>query len=156
MAKRTPIEIHKLRGTYRKTRHGASSGAVSDYGAPECPAWLTDDAKAVWHEFAPMLQSRGVLTQPDSMALQVLCTTFAEWRQLCQDIAGEGVTYECRTEAGALMRRPNPKMAMRSDAQRRLTAVLAEFGLSPAARSKAGTAPAPDTKNRFAALGQVK
>jgi P27 family predicted phage terminase small subunit len=153
--KRTPIEIHKARGTYRPARHTPPVTASSDSGVPECPAWLGDDAKAVWADLAPRLDARRILTQADSYGLQVLCTTFAEWRQLCQDLVAEGSTYECRTEAGAVMRRPNPKMAMRADCQRRLVALLGEFGMSPAARSKAATVAAPASENRFAGLGSA-
>lgn len=150
--KAIPIEQHKLSGTFRKARHGATGGPPVIHGAPPCPEWLSASAKAAWAGIVPALAKRGVLTEADSSALQVLCTTFAEWRQLSEDLTAEGLVYECETEAGAIMRRPNPKAAMRSDAQRRLATMLAEFGLTAAARGKVPAGDVARGENPFALL----
>jgi P27 family predicted phage terminase small subunit len=139
--KSIPINTHRLKGTYRKDRHGAASRVEAAHGVPECPGWLSDRAKAAWAHFAPLLDERRVLTVADGSALTVLCQVFAEWQQLSEDLETEGLTYEAVTASGAMMRRPNPKVPMRADANRRLNASLAEFGLSPGTRVKIAPVP---------------
>jgi P27 family predicted phage terminase small subunit len=149
--KATPIEIHRTRGTLRKDRH-KDTGRPKDTGIPDPPVWLTPGAKEAWDEIVPQLAGRNVVTIADRSALTVLAETFAEWRQLSQDLAAEGLTYACVTEAGATMYRANPKVAMRSDAQRRLTVLLAEFGMTAASRTKVSEVADARPDKKFARL----
>ncbi|MBC7155627.1 MAG: P27 family phage terminase small subunit [Rhodobacteraceae bacterium] len=66
----------------------------------------------------------------------LLCKTLCEWIEAGRTIAQHGATYECQTEAGAVMYRAHPAVAQRNDAARRVQSLLSEFGLTPAARAK--------------------
>ena len=150
--KSKPIGLHVLQGTIRKDRHGAAQALEAVGGIPTCPDWVSSEVKAIWAEVEPMLEKRKTLTAADGPALTILCSTFVEWKQLAQAIEAEGRTYTCVTEAGAVMRRPNPTVALYSDAQRRLNTSLAEFGLSPGSRLKVAAVTESKPANRFAAL----
>jgi P27 family predicted phage terminase small subunit len=102
---------------------------------PVCPEWLSEGAKAAWGELVPLVDSDTLLIA-DTPALALLCCTYAEWRRLSREVEAEGFCYECKTEAGASMQRPNPKTRFLSDASRRLISCLSEFSLTPAARAK--------------------
>lgn len=105
-------------------------------GTPERPAALDATAAAAWDSIAPELEAMGVLTLADAAALEALCTAFADWRAACETIREQGATYETQSPKGDLMLRPHPAQAQKSDADKRLRAWLAEFGLTPAARAK--------------------
>jgi len=49
---------------------------------PDCPEWLTDDAKLVWAKVVPMMERTGVLTEVDGDVLAQYCTAFSNWKQL--------------------------------------------------------------------------
>jgi P27 family predicted phage terminase small subunit len=85
---------------------------------------------------APMLDRMGVLTLADGFALERLCECYAEIREHQTTLALLGSTYDTKSVAGEPMTRARPEVAMRSDADRRFAAYLAQFGLTPAARTK--------------------
>lgn len=117
-------------------------------GMPERPKHLTGAAaRAAWARFGKLLLDIGVLTQADGAALERLAETYVEVVELQRAITAHGrvyVTYsdtpELDKEGRLLPRQPmyraRPEVAMHSDADRRLRAVLSDFGLNPAARSK--------------------
>ena len=105
-------------------------------GIPTCPAWLSAQAKAAWEELSVLLDDMGVLTLADSFALELLSTTYCEWRAATEAIEKHGEIYKTTTQQGDTMHRPRPEVAMRADAARRLTALLSCFGLEPGARSR--------------------
>lgn len=146
-----PSAIHEVQGTLRKHRH--DSVAVTDLAVPECPATLSAGAVTAWGLFLPLLAARKVLTLGDFASAEMLCEAYAEWRELANEVVTEGRTYECTTEAGQVMIRPNPKVAMLSDARRHLNSMLAEFGLSPASRNKVQGSGESTPVNKFAKLG---
>ncbi|UMS13629.1 phage terminase small subunit P27 family [Escherichia coli] len=102
---------------------------------PVPPAHLTDWGKVAWERLTVLLDSMGVLTIADALALERLCDIYADILQLRDTIAVEGRTYTVQTEGGFLIK-ANPAVAMLADADRRFKGYLIEFGLTPAARSK--------------------
>jgi phage terminase small subunit len=84
---------------------------------PNCPAWLLDDAKALWKTLAPELDRISLFTTVDGVAFAVLCQTFARWKQA--DQAG--------SEHG-------DRLAVKYVAQ--VKALCQEFGLTPSARTR--------------------
>ena len=118
-----PIPIRELEGN--PSKRPIPKVPQPTGGAPECPGWLTDEAKAVWDEHAPELENLGLLTGLDGPAFGALCTWFAVFRHYAelhdqQDDAAEG---------NAVFR------AMR-DSSAELRRWCTEFGLSPVARTR--------------------
>ena len=105
------------------------------------PAFLTDRAAQHWPELAGLLADLGIAADSDRLALALLCEALAEWIGAGETIAQHGATYECTTEAGAVMHRAHPAVAQRADAARRVQSLLSEFGMTPAARSKVSGLP---------------
>jgi P27 family predicted phage terminase small subunit len=120
-------------------------------GVPPCPAHLSPRAKAAWKRVGPELERMGVLTVADGMALELLVAAYAEYRDARETVAREGATYESLTQNG-MMIRAHPSVAIASDAWRRVRAMLAEFGLTPSARTRVQGAPGEETADPFEEL----
>ncbi|MFD1507960.1 phage terminase small subunit P27 family [Lacimonas salitolerans] len=105
------------------------------------PAFLSDQAAQHWPDLAGLLSDMGIAANSDRIALALLCEALAEWIEAGQTIAKYGATYQAVTEAGAVMHRAHPAVAQRADSARRVQSLLAEFGMTPAARSKVSGLP---------------
>jgi P27 family predicted phage terminase small subunit len=127
---------HALKLITGTTRGKATEATTSRLSGTTPPAFLSDRARAHWPDLARLLADLGVLSDGDMIALGLLCETLAEWIEAGKTIARHGATYECTTEAGAVMYRAHPAVAQRNDAARRVQSLLSEFGLTPAARAK--------------------
>lgn len=117
-------------------------------GIPEAPQWLAGHALVCWRKTADLLQRRGQLSADSELSLLALCTVYAEWMELAEDIRENGRFQRVKTKAGteddgqaAYMERQRPAVAAFQDADRRLRAWLVEFGLTDAARGKVATTP---------------
>jgi P27 family predicted phage terminase small subunit len=82
-----------------------------------------------------------VLTVADRAALALVCTALAEHEAAAAVVATKGATYEAVTEAGTILHRQRPEVAIASDAWRRAMRGLAEFGLTPASRGRVEATP---------------
>lgn len=60
-------------------------------------------------------------------------------------------TYRSETQNGDVLIKAHPAAAMKADAWKRIRAMLAEFGMSPASRAKVNTA-GPDNVDPLAEL----
>lgn len=133
---RKPTAVKKALGTYEKY-YGNENEPQLPCSIPEPPPHLGEQASKLWPEYANMLRSMGVLTTCDRTAMESLCETHAEIIGLRQEIAEHGkTTYSVVTQSGDEMIRGLPQVAQLSDAERRLLALLTQFGLTPASRSK--------------------
>jgi len=140
--KRKPTALRALTGG--KTGN-ASAPEVTRLRDLDPPAFLSDRAAQHWPDLAGLLSDMGIMGDSDRIALSLLCEALAEWIEAGQTIAQHGATYECTTEAGAVMFRAHPAVAQRADAARRVQSLLSEFGMTPAARAKvAGLPDLPD------------
>jgi P27 family predicted phage terminase small subunit len=105
-------------------------------GIPRCPAHLSARAKGFWKRIGPQLDKMGVLTVADESALELMCDAYAEFWEARTVIIAGGATYTTTTESGDTMYRARPEVSMAADAWRRVSAMLSQFGLTPAARTK--------------------
>jgi len=106
--KTLPDNVRELRGNpgKRPRNHDAPQPLA---GRPELPARLRRSKNAVemWEILLPQLEAMGVVTQADGPALALACDVYAKW---------------CRKGTAALAAR--------------FQSLLAEFGLTPAARAR--------------------
>lgn len=82
VARRTPNNVHKLKGTYRADRHG---DVLSGYqpptaGYPRPPEYLSDVALAVWREVERAMGKCNLYTQADAAKVARYCCIEAEFR----------------------------------------------------------------------------
>jgi P27 family predicted phage terminase small subunit len=93
---------------------------------------MTADAKKFWRKIAKDLHKVGLLTTVDATALEMLCESYATWRDAVSKI----------DEFGVLVKTPNgypvqgPYLQIANKAQMQMLRLLAEFGLTPSSRTK--------------------
>ncbi|MGA9851854.1 MAG: P27 family phage terminase small subunit [Gammaproteobacteria bacterium] len=95
-------------------------------GEVAAPDWLNVHAQKEWRRIVPILQSKGVLSEPDLPALATMCMLYGKMVQSV--VAGESV---------------NASLV----AQLRL--YQAEFGVTPASRSRVPKGKDEKTENPF-------
>lgn len=95
---------------------------------PIKPEDLSEDASWMWDQIVMQMGSTGVLKPLDAYALEVICETFARWREAVRQ----------RQESGLLAsnsqgRVSAPWVGIEERAGRDFRAWCSEFGLTPAA-----------------------
>ena len=100
------------------------------------PHWLKGRARRAWIDLAPLLIKLKVLTEADRMALGMLCDVYGEYLDARDVVRHKGMTYETRTTMGGLKIQTRPEVFIAADAWRRTAAMMQQFGLTPASRSK--------------------
>ena len=109
--KRKPDNIHLLKGTYRKDRHGDSKKKIKvDKKFPTQPTWLPKNAKTEWARIKKVMEKSGVITAGDATVLIQYCLLYSEMKKLKEEF-------------------PAAKHAQ-------LRVAAAELGLTPVSRSK--------------------
>lgn len=117
MVQRTkPSAPRRSDGSHRADRHKAEDAAFPE-GIPTMPEWLDRQAAAEWRHLVGILEPLGVLSPGDEMSLATLCALYSEFQQ-----------------------DPTGMSAGKVSQMRQL---FAEFGLTPATRSRPVPAPKP-------------
>ena len=150
----TPTPILKLRGSKRVTRRRERAEAQGPAGRPDCPDWLSEPARAKWHEVVPKLELMRVLTTIDEDVVAQYCHDWTLWREMEQFIREHGVMYPMKDAAGRVKCMAQwPQVGIASKLVQQLTRLERELGLTPAARTRAHTTGSlfhpPSAKDRF-------
>jgi len=146
-----PTVLKELGGTAQPSRTNAHEPRGEVF-LPTPPEWLSPKAKQYWGDIGAVLLAMKVTTAADGPALQLLTETLAEWAEARQAVHVQGLVYETTTMQGDTMRRPNPEVAIASDAMKRSLNMLREFGLTPASRSKVSALGDNDGADPFAEM----
>lgn len=146
MSKRPlPTQMKILRGTARPCRLNRSE-PKPPIEAPARPKHLSKGATKEWKRIAPQLEEMGLLSNMDMAALAGYCELYARWVKAEDEIQQHGEVIT--TPNGSLQVSPWVSIAHRSMVEMRKFA--AEFGLSPASRSKVSASPNMKENNPFA------
>lgn len=122
MPRPLPTALKIMRGEKRPSRlNQREPQAPAGAGPP--PAHLTPEARALWEEIVPTLEAARILTVLDAVALEVLVDSILDYRK-------------SRTD--------DKRAAFAAGTGKRLLRVLAEFGLTPSARSRILAVPPAD------------
>lgn len=100
---------------------------------PTKPAHLSPEASEHWDYIVPQLASMGLLAQVDATALELYCETYGTWRR-AQDERRERGTDYVMTASGTESIAPWVRLAR--DSLQAMRQLLAEFGMTPSARSR--------------------
>ncbi len=146
-----PTAQKRLAGTLQPSRTNPNEPTPDVY-LPTPPEWLSPLAKQYWAEVGAVLLAMRLTTVADGPALQLLTEALAEWAHARQTVHTIGLVYEMETESGQTMRRPNPEVAIASDAWKRVLRMLTEFGLTPASRGKVSALGDSGGKDPFAQM----
>jgi P27 family predicted phage terminase small subunit len=101
-------------------------------GAPVCPSWLADEAKAEWRRVVPELRRLGLVAVIDRAVLAAYCCSYADLKEAVETIQREGRTL-VTTNGNTIQ---HPAVGQKNKAMVFLKAFSAEFGFSPASRVK--------------------
>ena len=136
----TPTRILNLRGSWRAMRNPKEP--QPKVAKPAAPAWLSDDAKAVFDVIAERLHATGVLTVADELALARYADLSVQYRRCAEFTAKHGdvhVTYG-RPGPNGEQGRPTgiqvfPQAKLKLALASALLQLEREFGMTPAARA---------------------
>lgn len=152
-----PRDQHERDGTFRRDRHAGFRSPDAPKGIPVPPKQLNAEAQAEWDRMIARLTSSGALSIVDDGALYLHCQLFAETegihvaqRETAKSIRTlqenfdklkpEDVTTAQRIEFAGVMARMRKLEASYNTKVRQgrmaLRIMLAEFGLTPAARGR--------------------
>ena len=110
-------------------------------GIPRCPHWMDGIAKYAFRELGVLLTDIKVLTLADKKALELLCDAYSEYRRARAFILENGTHYKSKTQAGGILYKKYPHVDIASNAWRRCSDMLKQFGLTPSARTGVETIP---------------
>ena len=123
--------------------HPAAPAAI-----PEPPDYLDAAGKTEWRRVAPELWRVGLLTIVDLNILGAYCTAFSRWFAAEQSLAvmamGDPSTHGLliRGSKGTIIQNPLVSTALKSKLA--MLRIAAEFGMTPAARSRIALGAAAD------------
>ncbi|MBO9589076.1 phage terminase small subunit P27 family [Devosia sp.] len=125
---------------------------------PDAPHWLSARAAEIFEQLVAIISGMGIASASDTAMLSMVASRLEEVEICTAMIEDAGRTFVSNVEMddkGNIISRQikgHPAVAQRSEAMRHAQSLLAEFGLSPAARSKV-SATTPNEENPFGALG---
>ena len=118
--------------TARRVRGRPKRQPPAFHGPLIAPSRLSDAARDHWANLVHILESAGVATAGDAEALLLLAEAMADADAIRAELRATG--YAVQTPTGRSV--ANPLLAALRSAERRCAALLGEFGMTPAARSK--------------------
>tara|TARA_R100000808_G_scaffold502_2_gene2586 strand:- start:32583 stop:33074 length:492 start_codon:yes stop_codon:yes gene_type:complete len=131
---RKPTSIVKLEGGRQVKKPKNEPLPLVTYKRP--PGNLNTKAKEKWEELGPKLYKLGLLTELDLDSFEALCITYAKWKE-AEEKATVGVI-----QAPSGYVQINPMISVARGYFTQYKALLIEFGMSPAARTKIEAMPA--------------
>lgn len=133
--KPTPLEVKRLLGNPGK-RPLPAPGPRPPTKRPRCPKHLEGEARREYRRLAKLLEGLGLVSELDRAALAAYATAWARWIEAEQALKAEGPVV--KAPSGYPVQNPWLPVANRAIAQ--VVKLLAEFGLTPAARARLGAA----------------
>jgi P27 family predicted phage terminase small subunit len=148
-----PSKKKKLEGN-RGRRPLNTREPEPEQGAPNCPDFLVGAAREEWERVVPQLDAMHLLTKVDLGALVCYCQAYADVSWAAAQIEENGRTY-CGTNGNWCA---HPAVRIMAESSKRLRLFAAEFGLTPAARTRVQTPEAAkpdDPLDTFLAHGKA-
>jgi len=131
-------ELHDVQGTTPRTKRSQSSVRLNVLTGVPPPKFLGAEAKAHWRITFKLLSDCRVMTKNDMDTLSIYCEAYATWKMATMKLRTEGLVQSSQhgTE------QPSPYIKIINQSFLQLKALIAELGLSPAARAR--ITPLPD------------
>lgn len=131
-----PTHLKLVTGNPGKRAINSAEPKVSR-SRPSAPSHMSDKARETWGYVTGLLDRMGILTEVDALALEMLCEAYADFLAASATLRELGSEYyETTNQSGSTMYRAHPALAKKQDADRRIRGWLAEFGMTPSARSR--------------------
>ena len=149
--KRIPDNMKVITGTDRPDRMNPDAPAPAE-DMPRPPAWLNRRAVEHFGALRSRLEYLSIATSTDTEMLALAAARLAEIEECDELIELHGRVIETTGTNGATMMRANPAVGQRNEAMRHLHALLAEFGLSAASRTKVKSPKKKDESPTFTVI----
>lgn len=139
----TPTNIINLRGNPGK--RATNKNEPKPKPGASCPAWLDEVARKEWRRIAPELKRLKLLTLVDRTALAAYCQSYSRWYEAEQVVLDEGMTI--KTKLGNVIQ--HPAVGIANQAMKQMYKFMAEFGMTPAARTRISVDKNPEQGDLF-------
>ena len=106
---------------------------VPPSGVPDCPDYLTEEARAEWFRTCAALRQMGLLSAADRTALAAYCTAYSRWVEAEAQVRKFGAIVKS-PEKGFPMK--SPYLSIAEQAMEAMRKFMIEFGLTPSSRSR--------------------
>jgi len=151
-AHRKPTNLLEFSGAFAKNPQRRRERELEPKfvaGLSEPPDFLDADAQEEWRRVVPDLEAAGVTARVEAMAMATYCIAVSHLQKAQAEIARDGITIQ--TDAGL---KKHPAMNIIKDASQVIKCFTAEFGMTPASRSKVKAQPTSNEKPKsgFAAV----
>lgn len=104
---------------------------------PSAPKFLSPAAKYEWRRVATELHRLGLLTGIDRATLAAYCQAYADWKAAVEFIKEHGSVYKVLDSKERVVAvKPYPQVVIARNASEQIRKLAAEFGMTPAARSR--------------------
>ena len=128
-----PTAVKEAQGTLRKDRMIPNEANFAlPTAMPKPPATINADGKRLWNSLGAILLEKGLFTDADHVAMELLCQSYGQMIAARRQVNREGSILE--TDKG--YKYINPSMAIVNTSWTQVQKMLAEFGLTPAERSR--------------------
>lgn len=100
--------------------------------APKPPGHLSRFAKREWKRISPLLVQYGLLSRLDRSALAMYCQAYGRWKKAEKELKDDGevvVSHHAQSYQ-------SPWLSIANKAMDQMNKAIAEFGLSPSARTR--------------------
>ena len=142
-----PSKLNELRGNPgKRKKHKEPEPAAAE---TTCPGWLEGEAKDEWDRMAPELGRLGLLTVVDLRAFAGYCQSYRRWRE------AERAVSAMIAAGGLTMAISQGLEGMARERLRLMMRLAAEFGFTPASRSRVTAVP-PKEEDPFEDFGGLK
>lgn len=142
-----PTNLKVIQGTFRKDRAPANEIKPKPALTLDVPKGLDQSAKRTWRQLAPILRKLGLLTEADLHSFVALCEAWSRFeraRRRARVVLTQRMKYTA--EHLDLIRKVEVSVERAEHSWRQLSA---EFGLTPAARSRLDVWAPPSEEDEF-------
>lgn len=134
--KRLPDNVKKMKGTFQPCRSNPDA-PVPLAGLPTAPDFLTPEEREQFQTLVVRLDQIHVASETDTEVITLAAKRLAEVVALSEILENEGrIIQSFNPKTQQTMTRSHPAVGQLNEAFRHLHSLLAEMGLTPAARSK--------------------
>ena len=113
-------------------------------GTPTCPAILSDVGKKEWRRITRELREMGTLASSDRAGIAAYCKEYERWWEAEEKVRMVGMVIKTPSGYPVL----NPYLSVANGAMRHMVKILAEFGLTPASRTRIQVESKPEATDK--------
>lgn len=99
---------------------------------PQCPSWLSDEAKIIWRKTTKQLEAMNMLYSADTDIIVAYVNAVVNYQRSTKIVDSEGILIEGRRDGVVT----NPAVRIQRDSANLIRQLASELGLTPSGRSR--------------------